>query len=281
MRAHRRSDRRQRGARCSDPTDPSDPCSRCSPLGVLMAACGSDAQTTTATTTTTTATSSTVSPVIDPGDGGDYHPDLDPADFVAVIDNPYLPLTVGSRWVYEGDNDGEAERVEVTVTDQTRVIEGISAVVVRDTVWIGDVLAEDTYDWFAQDKDGNVWYLGEDSTEYDEEGKPAQDGGSWEYGQAGALPGIAMPAVPTPGAQYRQEFRRGTAEDLAHIVRIEPVHTIALDTYQDVVLIEEWTPLEPEVVEHKWYAPGIGQVAGLSVAGEEASSELVEFAPGP
>ncbi len=247
-------------------------------LAGSIAACGSDT-TATGTASTTTATS-TAAPVIDPGDGGDYHPTLDPADFVRAIDNPYLPLRPGARWVYEGDNAGDAERVEVTVTDQTRVIEGITAVVVRDTVTIGGVLAEDTYDWFAQDKDGNVWYLGEDSTEYDEEGRPASDGGSWEYGTDGALPGIAMPADPTAGMAYRQEFLRGTAEDMGQILGIEPERTIGLGAYQDVVLVEEWTPLEPDVVEHKWYAPGIGQIAGLSVAGERSTSELVEFTAG-
>ncbi len=241
-------------------------------LAGSIAACSSD----TTTSTTTTA----VAPVIDPGDGGDYRPQLDPADFVSTIDNPYLPLLPGSRWVYEGDNAGDDERVEVTVTDETRVIEGITAVVVRDTVHVGGVLAEDTYDWFAQDVDGNVWYLGEDSTEYDEEGRPAKDGGSWEYGKDGALPGIAMPADPTPGDAYRQEYLEGTAEDMAHVLRIEPEHTIALGTYEGVLLVEEWTPLEPDVVEHKWYAPGVGQIAGLSVTGEQSVSELVEFTPG-
>jgi hypothetical protein len=147
-------------------------------------------------------------------------------------------------------------------------------------VTIGGVLAEETFDWFAQDKDGAVWYLGEDSTEYDEQGQPAKDGGSWEYGKDGALPGLAMPAHPTPGVAYRQEFLTGTAEDMAEILSIEPTHSISLGAYEDVVLIEEWTPLEPDVVEQKWYAPGIGQIAGRSVAGEQGSSELVLVTPG-
>jgi hypothetical protein len=247
-------------------------------LAGSVAACGSDGATTATATTTTTAAAAT--PVIDPGDGGDYHPSIDPADFVATIDNPYLPLTPGTTWVYDGDNAGDPEHVEVTVTDQTRDIQGITAVVVRDTVTIGGVLAEETFDWFAQDKDGNVWYLGEDSTEYDEQGQPSHDGGSWEYGKDGALPGLAMPAHPTPGVAYRQEFLTGTAEDMAEILSIEPTHSISLGAYEDVVLIEEWTPLEPDVVEQKWYAPGIGQIAGRSVAGEQGSSELVELTPG-
>ena len=114
--------------------------------------------------------------MVDPGDGGDYQPELDPADFVTVIDNPYLPLTVGSRWVYEGESEGEREDTVVVVTSQTREIEGITAVVVRDTVHIDGVLEEDTYDWFAQDRDGNVWYLGEDSSDFDEDGQPREQG---------------------------------------------------------------------------------------------------------
>jgi hypothetical protein len=260
-----------------------DHCRRAAPvvglaLALLLAACGSDEPA--AGTDSTAATSIAADQVIDPGDGGDYQPQLDPADFVDVIDNPYLPLTVGSRWVYEGDSAGEAERVEVTVTDETRVIEGITATVVRDRVWVDDVLAEDTYDWYAQDAAGNVWYLGEDSTEYDEDGQPSSDGGSWEYGVDGALPGIAMPASPKAGAQYRQEYLPGTAEDMAHVLRVEPEHANDQGRYEDVVQIEEWTPLEPEVVEHKWYAPGVGQIAGRSVAGEQAESELVAFTPG-
>ena len=120
-------------------------------------------------------------PVIDPGDGGDYAPELDPADFVAVIDNPYLPFTPGMRWVYEGEEDGETERVEVEVLDETRVIQGITATVVRDTVYVDGELAEDTYDWYAQDTDGNVWYLGEDTHEY-EDGEAVNAEGAWEYG---------------------------------------------------------------------------------------------------
>jgi hypothetical protein len=135
-------------------------------LALFVAACGDDSSTSDGATTTAAA----VEPVIDPGDGGDYEPELDPADFVEVVDNPYLPLVPGTRWVYEGEDDGQEERVEVEVLDETREIEGITATVVRDTVYVDGEIAEDTYDWFAQDADGNVWYLGEDSHEY-EDGK--------------------------------------------------------------------------------------------------------------
>ena len=118
------------------------------------------------------------------------------------IDNPYLPFAPGTRWVYEGESDGEHERTEVVVTDQTREIGGITATVVRDTVRVGGEIAEDTYDWFAQDRDGNVWYLGEDSHEY-EDGKATSAAGSWEHGVDGACRGDRHarpshgPATPT------------------------------------------------------------------------------------
>lgn len=218
-------------------------------------------------------------PVIDPGDGGKYSPKIDPANFVADIDNPYLPLKLGARWVYEGDSGGEAERIEVVVTGERRQIMGISAVVVRDTVHVGGEMVEDTFDWFAQDRDGNVWYLGEDSHEI-ENGKVVNSDGSWEFGVDGALPGIVMQALPIVGGAYRQEFYAGEAEDMGEILRIEPSKSIALGTYRDVVVTEDWTPLEPEVTEEKWYAPGVGKIYGTHSAGPPGTIELVEFTPG-
>ena len=129
--------------------------------------------------------------MIDPGDGGNYEPDVDPADFVAVVDNPYFPMLVGSRWVYEGEADGEAERVEIVVTDERKTVMGIAATVVRDSVYVEDELVEDTYDWFAQDRDGNVWYLGEDSRE---DPRPS----TWCAGGCGTCcAGWTCPATPS------------------------------------------------------------------------------------
>ncbi len=155
-------------------------------------------------------------PVIDPGDGGDHAPTVDAADFVDGVDHPYLPLTPGSSWVYEGVDDGETERVEIEVTDERRTVMGVSATVVRDTVYEDGEMVEDTYDWFAQDLDGNVWYLGEDSSEF-EDGELVGTEGSWEAGVDGALPGIVMLASPEIGDAYRQEFYEDEAEDMAEI----------------------------------------------------------------
>jgi hypothetical protein len=251
--------------------------------GLLVAGCGSDGSTSSGTgdgPASSSAGGTTLGqPVIDPGDGGDYRPVLDPGDFVSVIDNPYLPWTVGSTWTYEGETADGTERTVVTVTDQTKEIIGIPATVVRDSVSLDGELIEDTYDWYAQDKEGNVWYLGEDSTEY-ENGKPAGTQGSWEAGVDGALPGIVMPATPTVGDAYRQEYLAGEAEDLAEVIAVGQSATVPAGSYEDVAVMREWNPLEPDVVEEKSYAPGVGQVSERMTVGGDEVADLVEFSVG-
>lgn len=231
-------------------------------VALALAGCGGDSAT---------------EPVIDPGDGGAYAPEVDPADFVTAIDHPYLPLVPGTRWVYEGISDGEEERIEVVVTDDRREVMGISAVVVRDTVTVDGELEEDTYDWFAQDRAGNVWYLGEDSREY-EDGEVVSTEGSWEAGVGGALPGIVMPADPTPGQAYRQEYLAGEAEDMAEVVRLDGTETVPYGSFTGLLVTREWNPLEPDVVEEKYYAAGVGLVLEVVTAGGEGRVELVEQA---
>ena len=215
-------------------------------------------------------------PVIDPGDGGNYTADLDPADFVERIDNPYLPFVPGSTWVYES-SDG-AERIEIEVLAETRDILGIAATIVRDTVTDEGELVEDTYDWYAQDKAGNVWYLGEDSTEY-ADGKPVSKHGSWEAGVDGALAGIIMQANPAVGQAYRQEYYKDEAEDLAKVIAVGGSQSITFGDFDEVVTIQEWTPLEPAVVENKFFAPGVGAILEEKVLGEEGRVELVSYNP--
>lgn len=218
-------------------------------------------------------------PVIDPGDDGVYRVAIDPERFVPTIDNPYLPLMVGSRWVYEGESDGETERVEVVVTDRTKVVMGVTTVVVRDTVSVGGVVVEDTFDWFAQDLDGNVWYFGEDVSDY-ENGVLVGHDGSWEAGVDGAVPGIVMPATPVVGAAYRQEFLEGEAEDMFELIAVGGSRTVGAGSFSDVITTRDWTPLEPEVIEEKFYAAGVGLIAEDKVAGGEGYLELVEFSSG-
>jgi hypothetical protein len=221
----------------------------------------------------------TSEPVIDPGDGGNYHPDIDPANFVDVVDNPYMPWMPGARWVYEGQSEGDTERTEVTVTDEQREVMGISVTVVRDTVYVNDELAEDTYDWYAQDRDGNVWYMGEDTKEY-ENGEVTSTEGSWEAGVDGALPGIVMPADPQVGDAYRQEYYPDHAEDLVEIEELGTTRSVQLGDYQDVLVTKEWNPLEPDVIENKFYASGVGNIGEQAVAGSDEVSELVEYTSG-
>lgn len=254
-------------------------------LTLTMAGCGGDDSPTAGTATETagagagTGASSSLTPVVDPGDGGNYQPDLNPANFVDVVDNPYLPFKPGMMWVYEGESEGEAERTEVVVTTERRVIRGISATVVRDTVSAGGRVAEDTYDWYAQDKDGNVWYLGEDTTAYEEDGTTSKEG-SWEYGVDGALPGIVMPANPSVGDSYRQEYYQGHAEDVAEVVQVGETKKIGIGEYTDVVVTEDWNPLDPEIIENKYFASGVGLISAEHTAGPAESEELVEFTPG-
>jgi hypothetical protein len=213
--------------------------------------------------------------VIDPGDGGNYSVQVDPSRFVATIDNPWLPFTPGSRWVYEA---GGGERNEVVVTGQTRRIMGITATVVRDVETRNGELVEETSDWYAQDRDGNVWYLGEDTRAF-RNGEPSP-AGSWEAGVDGALPGIIMQADPQVGDAYRQEFYRGEAEDMGKVVRLGASETVPFRSFDGLLVTQDWTPLEPEVVEEKFYAKGVGLVLETTIRGGADRNELVSYRSG-
>ena len=141
------------------------------------------------------------------------------------------------------------------------------------------LLVEDTYDWFAQDIDGNVSYLGEESVEYSN-GEPVSTAGSWEAGVDGALPGIVMLAEPTAGRAYRQEYYLGEAEDMAQIARVGETVTVPFGEYDAVIVITEWTPLAPDTVEEKYYAPGAGMIKEAAVQGGSGGAELIEYTPG-
>jgi hypothetical protein len=236
--------------------------------GVTLAACANDEP------------SSRAEAVIDPGDGGKYSPVIDPAKFVGRIDNPLLPLLPGASWSYTETEDGETQHVEVKVTDQRKTVMGVPVVVVSDVVSDADGKPiEVTADWFAQDADGNVWYMGEDTKEYGE-GGTVDTKGSWEGGVDGAKPGIVMPAKPVAGKAYRQEYYRGQAEDMAEVVRLGASEKVPAGSYSDTVVIREWNPLEPDVVEEKYYAPGVGNVLTVITKGGKGREELVRFTPG-
>jgi hypothetical protein len=208
--------------------------------------------------------------------GQPYRPQTDPADFVRLIDNPYLPLRPGTTWVYEGNSDGQREKTVVSVTDQTKEIMGVTATVVRDRVFVAGDLAEDTLDWFAQDRFGNVWYFGEETAEY-EEGKVVTRKGSWEAGVDGAQPGIVMLGDPRVGDAYRQEYFEGEAEDLGRVIDLHESVSVPFGSFSDVLVTEDWTPLEPKVLENKFYARGVGVVLERRVKGGEEVLRLIEL----
>jgi hypothetical protein len=205
---------------------------------------------------------------------GTYDPAIDPANFAEGIENPYLPLRVGTTYVYEGDTEDGREKVQVDVTDRTKVVLGVTCIVVRDRVWLDGALAEDTSDWYANDREGNVWYFGEDSKEI-QDGEVVGTGGSWEAGVGGAKPGIAMKANPRIGDAYRQEYYKGEAEDMAEVVGLGETATVAFGTYTDVLRTKEWTPLEADVVEHKYYAKNVGLILETVSRGGKGRIELI------
>ena len=207
---------------------------------------------------------------------GPVLPDFDPGNFVAgaPIDNPYYPVVPGTVRRYEADvtdpETGETARevTTVTVTTSTRTIAGVTARVVRDKAFEDGVLVEDTFDYFAQDKQGNVWYLGEDTRafEYDDDGNVISTStkGSWRAGVNGAKPGFVMPASRAVGFNYYQEFAPADeALDQAEILSVDETVTTPLGTFTDVVRTRDTTELEPGVVENKLFAAGIGEILTL------------------
>jgi hypothetical protein len=178
-------------------------------------------------------------------------------------------LVPGTRYVYIGEEDGERETNVVVVTHDRKTILGISAVVVLDRVFVDDELKEKTFDWFAQDKQGNVWYLGEDTKEF-EDGEVVSTEGSWEAGVQGARAGIIMPAHPEAGQHYRQEFFRGEAEDEARVTSVSVEVRVPYGSFRGCIRTIEWTRLEPGITEAKWYCPGVGFVKARGIEGSDA-----------
>ncbi len=207
--------------------------------------------------------------------------ELDPDDFTTRIDNPYWPMRPGTRWVYrETDSRGSRQKVVVTVTHRTKLIaNGVTARVVHDVVTEQGRRVEVTDDFYAQDDRGNVWYLGEATTEY-EDGEPVSTAGSFEAGVDGAQAGVIMPARPRPGLSYRQEFLRGEAEDRARIVSLRERAEVPAGRFRRVLMTRDVNPLEPDVLEFKFYARGVGPVLAVSVSGGSDREELVRFRRG-
>jgi hypothetical protein len=208
-------------------------------------------------------------------EGTPYTVTINPADFVAGVDNPFLSLTPGTTFTFEG-----AEKNVVTVTTDSKVVLGVPVTVVRDQVFVDGVLTEDTFDWYAQDRDGNVWYFGEQTAEY-ENGKVTSTKGSWVGGVDGAQPGIVMLADPRIGDIYRQEYHKGDAEDMAAVTAKSGSLTVPFGTYDQIIVTEEWTPLEPDVRERKTYARGVGLLESRQIKGGDELVQLTDVHTGP
>jgi hypothetical protein len=210
---------------------------------------------------------------------GDDPVQLKPEDFSASIDNPQWPMTVGSRWVYRviDTSDGSVKHDVIRVTARTKLMaDGIEARVVRDIVSEDGHPVEVTKDWYAQDKQGNVWYFGEHTIEF-VHGKPV-DNGSWQAGVDGNLPGVALPAKPKVGLTYREEYSKGVAEDQSRVLALDAQAEVPAGHYKPVLMTEDFSPIEPNVSELKFYAKGSGQaVLAVDVSGGTDREELVSY----
>jgi hypothetical protein len=201
-----------------------------------------------------------------------------PVDAGPHIDNPYWPMRPGSRWVYrETDDQGARQRIVVTVTHRTKTVaSGVTGRVVHDRVTEDGQVVEDTLDYYAQDAKGNVWYLGEDTTEY-EDGKPVSKAGSWEAGVDGARAGIIMLARPRVGRRYREEHYPGHAMDGAKVLSRGEQVEVPYGHFRRVLLTKNFNPLEPKVLEYKWYARGVGPVLEIGVSGGHDRVVLLRY----
>jgi len=202
-----------------------------------------------------------------------YQPEVAPAQLSPEITNRWFVSPVGARWVYEADTEDGLERIEVEVSSENRAVWGTTARVVRDTVYLDGEMIEDTFDWYAQDGGGNVWYLGEDTHEY-EDGEEVCDCGAWVAGEDGALPGVVMLGAPAVGAVYRQEYYMGEAEDFAEVLSLEETVSVPAGNFTNCLKTRDRAVIDPELDEFKFYCPGVGNVLVLE---EDVRVELIEY----
>jgi hypothetical protein len=200
-------------------------------------------------------------------------PKFDPGAFVTVVDNEFFPLTPGTTFFYEGEKDGIPASSEFHITHKTKLILGVTCIEVHDLAFLEGVLVEETFDWFAQDASGNVWYFGEDATELPSGSKE----GSWEAGVDSALPGIVMETHPRVGDRYFQEMAPGVAEDMAQVLSLHASASIPLGHFDDLLRTRESSPLKPGVIEQKYYAEGVGLIRAVMVKGGDERVELVRI----
>ncbi len=212
----------------------------------------------------------------------EYNPVINPADFSSKVDNKFFKLTPGKKMTYESAGPDGKEKIEVYVMDKTETIAGIKAVVVWDRVWVDGDLKENTMDWYAQDKEGNVWYLGEDTYEL-ENGKITTTAGTWKTGVNGAKPGIIMEANPKVGDSYYQEYYKGEAEDRADVLSVNEKVSVKAGSFENCIKTYDYTPLNLKSKEHKYYCSQIGDIALVEdlETGERLELIKVEYGAEP
>ncbi len=190
------------------------------------------------------------------------------------IDNKYFPLKPGTTMIYEGKSEDEPTRDVFVVTNDTKEIAGITARVVHDDGYVKGEHEETTDDWFAQDDQGNVWYMGEYTTDLSNKGSHE---GSWEAGVKGAEAGVIMETDPKVDDTYNQEFSKGVAEDKGTILSLDEKITVPYGTFSNVLKTKDFSALEPDIVENKYYAQNIGEIKAMSVKGESEVQSLVQI----
>lgn len=231
----------------------------CLAAAAVLAGCSSSPAPSSSTRSSTTAAAApgtrAALSITDP-----YSPKIDPADFSTTIDNPYMPMVPGTRMIYEADTPDGKQRTVTEVTRDTKTVMGVKTVVVHDTVSVAGEQTEDTLDWYAQARDGSVWYFGEQTKEFSD-GK-VDTTGSFEAGVNGALPGIVMPVSPQVGDKFRQEYAKGVAEDTGEVIDLHGADTTPLTgSVRDLVVTKDADMLEPHApAEHKFFAKGIGLI---------------------
>jgi hypothetical protein len=198
--------------------------------------------------------------------GEDYKPEIKPADFTTKITNPYFPLVPGTVFKYLETNGKDKADNIVEVTHETKVIMGVTCVVVHDKLVEDGQVKEDTFDWYAQHKDGSVWYFGEATKEFKSGGRVSTEG-SWEAGVGGAQPGIIMPGELKVGHRYREEYLRSVAEDMGEVSALSESATAPAGEFKDCVRIKDWNMLESGSSK-KWFAKGVGNVRTEATDGE-------------
>lgn len=210
------------------------------------------------------------------GPGATYHPHIDPASFTDQVTNPWFPLRIGTTWLYAGVDTGDPTVDVVKSTRHTRVIDRVRTRLVADRVFVNGHLEERTSDYYAQDACGNVWYFGEDTAELDARGRVTSREGTWHAGIDGAEPGVVMQAHPQLNRRFRQEWYAGVAEDTFVVRDLSTSVTVPFGSFHHALRTAEFSRLEPNVVDNKYYVRGIGEVKEVAVKGPQERLALVD-----